>query len=69
MVAVVQKDICTGCELCPEIGPDIFEMDSDGKAHAKVDEIATEQEGKATQAAESCPVNAIKLVKKKFETI
>lgn len=56
----VDPDLCIGCELCPEICPEVFEMRDDGLAHvkdgAKCDELDT-----CNEAAESCPVDAIEL--------
>lgn len=69
MFAVVQQELCTGCELCPSIAPEIFQMGTDGKAHPIVDEIAAQREPMARDAEQRCPVNAITLVKKKFEQV
>ena len=60
MRAIVDADICTGCELCTETCPEIFEMDGD-LAVAKVDDVPPEVEDAARQAADECPVEAIKL--------
>ncbi len=58
MRAIVDKDTCTGCGLCTESCPEIFEMEGD-IAVVKVDEIPPEAEEAARQAAEECPVEAI----------
>ena len=58
MNANVDKDTCIGCGLCPSICPDVFEMDDDGKAIAKV-EVPVGKEDEAKDAEASCPVNAI----------
>ncbi|ELC8443486.1 ferredoxin [Clostridium perfringens] len=60
MKAVVDKDTCIGCGLCPTIAPDVFDMDDDGKAHAIVDEVPENSKEAAQEAEESCPVAAIK---------
>ncbi|NMM66013.1 ferredoxin [Clostridium sp. P21] len=59
MKANVDKDTCIGCGLCPDICPEVFQMDDDGKAKAVVDSVSSTQEDGAKDAAEQCPVNAI----------
>lgn len=60
MKAVVDQDTCTGCELCPATCPEVFEMNSDGKAEARGDgTIPPGVEDSAKEAAENCPVEAI----------
>ncbi len=60
MKAVVDADLCTGCELCTQTCPDVFEMEDD-VAKTKVDEVPAGSEDCANQAAEECPVEAIKI--------
>ncbi|MCB2293255.1 ferredoxin [Clostridium algoriphilum] len=59
MKAHVDKDTCIGCGLCPEVCPEIFEMDEDGKAVASSDEVLENLLSSAKDAEEQCPVNAI----------
>ncbi|MCB2308502.1 ferredoxin [Clostridium estertheticum] len=59
MEAMVDKDTCIGCGLCPEICPEIFTMDDDGKAKASKGEISAKLLNSAKEAEEQCPVNAI----------
>jgi ferredoxin len=60
MKAAIDPDLCTGCELCVETCPNIFEMDDDeGIARVKVDEVPEDAEDCARQAEEECPVEAI----------
>ncbi|MBU5592123.1 ferredoxin [Clostridium sp. MSJ-4] len=59
MKAIVDKETCIGCGLCPSICPEVFEMDDDGKAKTIVDEVPSGNEDEAKDAAMSCPVNAI----------
>jgi ferredoxin len=58
MRASVDPELCTGCELCVENCPDVFEMD-DESAKVKVDEIPDDQMDCVRSAAEDCPVEAI----------
>jgi len=61
MKATVDPDLCTACGLCEEICPEVFEPDADGIAQVKVDEIPEEFEESARDAADQCPVEAIKI--------
>jgi ferredoxin len=56
----VDEDSCTGCGLCVDVCPELFEMEGD-IARAKVSEVPEGQEDCAEEAAESCPVEAIDL--------
>lgn len=58
MKAVVDPDLCTGCELCVDTCPEVFEMDDD-IAKVIVDVVPADAEECAQEAAESCPAEAI----------
>ncbi len=58
MKAVVDPDLCTGCELCVDTCPEVFEMDDD-VAKVIVDQVPADSEDGAQEAAESCPAEAI----------
>jgi len=68
------KDQCISCGACAAISPDFWEMDEEGMANLKGSKKVGEQgeleidseEAKATnqEAADVCPVNIIKVVKK-----
>ncbi len=58
MKTKVDPDICTGCELCTQICPEVFEMEDD-LAVTKVDEVPADIEEACRQATEECPVEAI----------
>jgi ferredoxin len=57
--AIVDKDDCIACGLCPSICPEVFEMQDDGKAGTMVDEVPSGVEDSAQEAADSCPTSAI----------
>jgi len=59
MKAVVDKNTCIGCGLCPSICPEVFSMDDDGLAVAIDEELDEGIIGSAKEAEESCPVSAI----------
>jgi ferredoxin len=61
MKAIVDKDLCLGCSLCPELCPEVFEMQAD-KAVVKVDEVPAGAEDTCRDAAQQCPVEAIKIL-------
>ncbi len=60
MKAAVDADVCTGCGLCPDICPEVFEMD-DNTAAVIAAEIPAEAEDSCREAMESCPVEAISI--------
>lgn len=62
MKAFVDADKCTGCGICRDICPEVFELTGD-VATVKTDIVPEEAENTCREAAESCPVEAISLKK------
>lgn len=62
MRAIVDKEDCIGCGLCPTVCPEVFEMQDDGKAGIIKDGIEKEYIETSQEAAETCPVNAINIL-------
>ena len=60
MKAIVDKDTCTGCGLCEELCPEVFAR-ADDVAKVKVDVVPADAEDTCKEAADTCPVEAIKL--------
>ncbi len=58
MKVTIDEELCTGCELCVDTCPDVFEM-RDDIAVAKVDEVPEDLEEDVRDAADSCPAEAI----------
>jgi ferredoxin len=56
--AIVDKDTCTGCELCTQVCDPVFRME-DGVAVAGP--VPADAEESCRQAAEDCPVGAIQV--------
>jgi len=61
MKASVDREPCLGCGLCIEVCPEVFEMDDDSRAQAKMNQVPPESEGTCRDAAEQCPESAIKI--------
>ncbi|MCM1565716.1 MAG: ferredoxin [Dehalobacter sp.] len=59
MIAYVEKEACIGCGVCPAICPDIFEMDDDGLAVTRQEQVPETLEESAQEAADGCPTEAI----------
>lgn len=55
----VDKETCIGCGTCTVIAPKTFRLGNDNKA--EVINPPGDEEEKIKEAADSCPVNAIKL--------
>lgn len=59
--AVVNEDTCIGCNTCPILDPDTFEMNMESYK-AVVKNSAPAPNSKTRDAADSCPVGAISIV-------
>ncbi|MFH1958402.1 MAG: ferredoxin [bacterium] len=60
MEVTVDEALCTGCSLCEQTVPDVFEM-ADDMAKVKVDVVPADKEEDVKEAADSCPAEAIKI--------
>lgn len=61
MKGYVDQNTCIGCGICPEVCPEIFRMNDDGKAEAVDIEITDEIMDNAKDAETQCPVDAIEV--------
>ncbi|HQF88394.1 MAG TPA: ferredoxin [Acidobacteriota bacterium] len=59
--AYVDPDLCTGCTLCTDLCPEVFEMDGDVAVARHPDHAARGVTARAQEAADACPVQAITL--------
>ena len=54
----VDASTCVGCGLCEQVCPEVFKVEGDGIAHIVAQPGAS---GNVQEAADQCPVNAIKV--------
>jgi len=59
MKVEVDSSICTGCAVCRDLVPDVFEITDDMVSKVKVSEVPAGLEDKVKEAVSSCPVNCI----------
>ncbi|MFH1753004.1 MAG: ferredoxin [Candidatus Omnitrophota bacterium] len=60
MKALIDEELCTGCGLCADSCPEVFEMQDD-KAIVKGGSVPASASDSAKDAAANCPVEAIKV--------
>ncbi|MCX6993143.1 MAG: ferredoxin [Kiritimatiellaeota bacterium] len=60
MKASVDPDVCTGCGLCVDTCPAVFEMD-DAVAKVLVANVPEDVLDTCREAADNCPVEAISI--------
>ncbi len=60
MQVTVDESLCTGCELCIDTCPAVFEV-KDGVAVPKRDSVPADEEENCRTAASDCPSEAIKI--------
>lgn len=58
MRAMVDSELCTGCGLCVDTCPEVFEME-DNTAEVKVNPVPEDAAECCREAGENCPVEAI----------
>ncbi|MFA5043255.1 MAG: ferredoxin [Kiritimatiellia bacterium] len=60
MKAIVDVDLCTGCGLCVDTCPAVFEIDG-AVAKVLVERVPEDAQAACREAADNCPVEAIKI--------
>ena len=68
MKVTVNKDLCSGCGLCADNCPEIFEM-KDDVATVKNETVDDSLSAKVKEQADNCPVEAITGGKKQVHVI
>ena len=58
MITRVDPDLCTGCELCVDIAPNVYKMQDDTAVPIS-DIVPEDEQENAQDAADSCPAEAI----------
>jgi ferredoxin len=58
MQAKIIEEQCTGCGICPNICPDVFELEG-AVATVKTNPVPENSKQECLEAAESCPTQAI----------
>lgn len=61
MKVEVDDDACGGHGVCWGLCPEVFELNEDGFAFVKVDEVPVEHEAAVRKAVSQCPTYAIKI--------
>jgi ferredoxin len=56
---VIDGSLCSGFGDCADLAPDVFELDSHGKALVRV---GTTDDPAALDAAAACPMGAIRVI-------
>ena len=59
MHALVHRETCIRCGLCPTLCPEVFDLREGEAAQVIVDPVPEEFRADAQAAADSCPVAAI----------
>jgi ferredoxin len=61
MKVQVNPELCSGCGPCVDICPEAFELNEEGVAAVKLDEVPAELLDACREAADSCPSEAISI--------
>ena len=59
MKVEVDASTCTGCAVCSDLVPEVFELTDDNISVVKVADVPADLADKVQEAADSCPVTCI----------
>lgn len=63
MKVEVDASTCTGCAVCSDLVPEVFELNDDNISVVKSPDVPAGLEDKVQEAADSCPVTCIGITK------
>jgi ferredoxin len=61
MKVCVDPELCSGCGPCVDLCPEAFELNEEGMAIVKLDEVPAELQDACKEAADNCPTEAISI--------
>lgn len=61
MKVCVNPELCSGCGPCIDICPEAFELNEEGRAVVKLDEVPAGLQEVCRKAADICPTEAISI--------
>jgi ferredoxin len=61
MKVKIDESACTGCGVCGDTAPAVFEMGDDNIAKVKVEAVPAGSEDAVRDAAANCPVTCIEV--------
>jgi ferredoxin len=59
MKAVVDEDLCIGCEACEDVCPEVFRVEDDGYSHVIAENPDPDLYECIRDAVDGCPTTAI----------
>jgi ferredoxin len=60
--AFADRELCCGYGICTQLCPEVFKVDSDGLVYLESEIVPAGLEEEATEAAASCPAQALRVV-------
>lgn len=57
----IDPELCTGCGLCVDVCPEVFELNEKDIAELRIEQVPVNLLQACLDAADSCPVEAISI--------